>query len=97
MSDRHNRLLHAAPHQPLVHRQRPPAAPPKTYRPPAPNPTDFDWVRLTSGEWLKGDITLMREEITAWQKDRNNRGAPINWQFTTDTARIKLARLYPKL
>ena len=39
----------------------------------------------------------MRREITAWQSDRNNRGAPVNWRFTTTNARIKLIRLYPKL
>lgn len=39
----------------------------------------------------------MRREIAAWQSDRNNRGAPVNWRFTTNDARIKLARLYPKL
>jgi hypothetical protein len=42
-------------------------------------------------------IKIMRREISAWQKHRNNRGAPINWRFTTEDARIKLIRLYPKL
>lgn len=39
----------------------------------------------------------MRTEIAAWQSDRNHRGAPVNWRFTTSDARIKLTRLYPKL
>jgi len=42
-------------------------------------------------------LAAMRHEIAAWELDRNNRGAPLNWRFTTDKARIKLARLYPKL
>jgi hypothetical protein len=42
-------------------------------------------------------IEALRNEITSWQKHRNNRGAPINWRFTTQDARIKLTRLYPKL
>lgn len=42
-------------------------------------------------------IEAMRNEIAAWQKHRNNRGAPIAWRFTTQDARIKLTRLYPKL
>lgn len=42
-------------------------------------------------------LTFMRAEVAAWQAHRNTRGAPIHWQFTTDDARIKLARLYPKL
>jgi hypothetical protein len=40
-------------------------------------------------------IDEMRSEISAWQKDRNNRGAPVNWRFTNENARIKLVRLYP--
>ena len=39
----------------------------------------------------------MRHEVAAWEAARNNHGAPVNWRFTTDDARIKLARLYPKL
>jgi len=43
------------------------------------------------------DLDSMRHEVTAWEAARNNRGAPVNWRFTTDDARIKLARLYPQL
>lgn len=43
------------------------------------------------------DIAFMRREVCAWQVSRNQRGAPINWRFTTEKARIKLLRLYPKL
>ena len=35
--------------------------------------------------------------ITAWQVDRNKRQTGIDWQFSTDDARIKLKRLYPKI
>ncbi|MDB5233271.1 MAG: hypothetical protein JWR44_264, partial [Hymenobacter sp.] len=31
----------------------------------------------------------------AWQVARNQLGAPTNWQFTTEKARLKLNRLYP--
>ena len=43
------------------------------------------------------DIELMRHEVSAWQRHRNQRGAPIHWRFTAEDARIKLLRLYPKL
>ena len=43
------------------------------------------------------DIASMRREVAAWQQHRNQRGAPINWRFTTEDARIKLIHLYPKL
>ena len=42
------------------------------------------------------DFASMRSEIGAWETERNNRGAPVNWQFTNEKARIKLTRLYPK-
>jgi len=43
------------------------------------------------------DLESMRRQTSAWQQHRNTRGAPINWHFTTEDARIKLTRLYPKL
>ena len=43
------------------------------------------------------DIEVVRKEVNAWQKLRNNRQAKVNWQFTTKDARIKLSRLYPTL
>ncbi len=36
------------------------------------------------------DVEIMKKEVVAWQKDRNNKEATINWQFTNDKARIKL-------
>ncbi|MFT5702608.1 MAG: hypothetical protein ACI8ZB_005532, partial [Desulforhopalus sp.] len=33
----------------------------------------------------------------AWEADRNGMKAKVNWQFTTEDARIKLKRLYPTL
>ncbi len=42
-------------------------------------------------------LALLTQEIDAWQAHRNNRRAPIDWQFTTTEARIKLKRLYPNL
>jgi hypothetical protein len=42
-------------------------------------------------------LEILRQEIDAWQVHRNNRPAPIDWQFTTTEARIKLKRLYPNL
>ena len=34
-------------------------------------------------------------EIKAWQVQRNQSGARINWMFSTDKARTKMARAYP--
>jgi hypothetical protein len=43
------------------------------------------------------NIELMRKEAAAWEQDRNNRAATVDWRFTTEDARIKLKRIYPKL
>lgn len=34
----------------------------KSWQPQPPMPDDFDWVQMTSGEWLKGEIIAMYEE-----------------------------------
>lgn len=36
-------------------------------------------------------------EIAEWERQRNDRGARINWMFSTENARDKLARAYPKI
>ena len=46
---------------------------PKTvpaWKPPAPDLEEHDWIRLTSGEWLKGDIIQMREETLDFDSDK---------------------------
>jgi len=42
-----------------------------------------------------GTLKEMRTAACAWEKRRDNAPSRINWQFTTDDARIKLRRLYP--
>jgi transposase len=41
------------------------------------------------------DRVTLEQEVAAWVAQRNARGAPIDWRFTTTDARIKLRRLYP--
>lgn len=41
------------------------------------------------------DIESVRQKLTAWETNRNQRQTGIDWRFTTDDARIKLKRLYP--
>jgi len=38
----------------------------------------------------------MEYEVNAWTGNRNNANLTVNWQFTTQDARIKLKHLYPK-
>jgi hypothetical protein len=43
------------------------------------------------------DMAALQGHIAAWESDRNNRRAKIQWQFSNAKARIKLKRLYPQL
>ena len=40
-------------------------------------------------------IDVLRTEVAAWQAARDQVRAKVDWQFTTDDARIRLKRLYP--
>ncbi len=40
------------------------------------------------------DGRRLANEIAAWEDECNLRATQVNWQFTTDDARIKLRRLY---
>ncbi len=57
-------------------------------------------LRVLMGQCLNrriSDIDIVRKEVRAWQEYRDNKNATVNWQFTTEDARIKLYRLYPTL
>jgi len=41
-------------------------------------------------------IDSLRLELAEWETARNRNQKSVDWQFTTDTARIKLKRLYPQ-
>lgn len=43
------------------------------------------------------NIDILRAELSAWEKERNDSQATVNWQFRTKDARIKLVSLYPEL
>jgi len=40
--------------------------------------------------------TLIRE-VKAWEQHRNQASSGVDWQFTTEDARIKLTKLYPSV
>ena len=43
------------------------------------------------------DKEVLKQEIAAWEKRRNELSCKVDWQFTTVDARIKLKRLYPSI
>jgi len=43
------------------------------------------------------DQRTLTTEVVAWEKERNDGVAKVDWQFTAENARIKLKRLYPTI
>lgn len=43
------------------------------------------------------DIETLRQETSAWEQRRNACHKGVDWQFTTQNARIKLKHLYPQI
>lgn len=43
------------------------------------------------------DQETLRKEVAGWNQNRNNQMGKVDWQFTTEDARIKLKKLYPSL
>lgn len=41
------------------------------------------------------DQEKLAKEVAAWERHRNQKEVKVNWQFTTEKARIKLKKLYP--
>lgn len=41
------------------------------------------------------NLQELNNELKAWHVDRNRKQKGVDWQFSTDDARIKLKRLYP--
>ena len=57
-------------------------------------------LSVLKGQCLNRRIPKMEQlksEVKAWNINRNNNQAKVDWQFTNDDARIKLKRLYPIL
>jgi hypothetical protein len=57
-------------------------------------------LNVLTGQCLNRRINTIEDvgnEVDAWQEFRNNKNAKVNWQFTSEDARIKLSRLYPSL
>jgi hypothetical protein len=57
-------------------------------------------LHVLNGQCLNrhmSSIDAIKEEVDAWQSNRNNKNSQINWQFTTKDARVKLKKLYPSI
>lgn len=57
--------------------------------------TEFSLLSRQCLDRRIGDRAALETEIAAWETGRNAKRATIDWSFTVDAARDKLARHYP--
>ena len=43
------------------------------------------------------DPAVVRNEVSAWETERTETKAAINWRFTVADARVKLQNIYPSI
>ena len=51
--------------------------------------------KLTLGNKRISSLTELNDTISSWESERNRKQKGVDWQFTTEDARVKLKRLYP--
>ena len=56
---------------------------------------EFSVLARTCLQGRNPDEEALQQSISAYQAERNQASATINWRFTTRNARTKLRRLYP--
>jgi hypothetical protein len=60
------------------------------WQPPLPEDDDWDWIRVTSGEWLKGDLERLRRESLEFDSDELGH-VTLDWE---DVAELRSPRIY---
>lgn len=60
------------------------------WHPPEPAPDGSDWIRLISGEWLKGEIRSLRDDVLEFESD-NLEELTLDWE---DVAELRSFRLH---
>ena len=59
----------------------------------APSPPELIGQSAT---WLES-LERVAAELAAWEAQRNARSVTTQWRFTSEDARVRLARLYPDI
>ena len=70
-------------------------------------PKHGSWLNLAENELIAltkqclsrriGTLSILQEEVAAWEHQRNADRVCIHWRFTIDRAREKLYRVYPQI
>ncbi|MGD8700626.1 MAG: DUF481 domain-containing protein [Gemmatimonadales bacterium] len=61
----------------------------EAWRPPEPTTDADDWIRFSSGEWLRGDIRVLRDDVLEFESEELDE-LEIDWD---DVAELRSARV----
>jgi len=61
---------------------------PVLFSPPDPSPLQYDWIRLVSGEWRKGEIELMRSDRLEFESDELD-SLKLDWENVAEVRTIR--------
>jgi hypothetical protein len=62
---------------------------PAAWQPPAPVPDGFDWIQLTSGEWLKGELIALYDGSLEFDSDELDK-LTLDWE---DIRQVRTGRI----
>ena len=69
--------------------QTTPQTPPQVFQPPTPPPDMFDWIQLTSGEWLKGELIALYDDLLEFDSDELD-DLTLDWE---DVRQVRTGRV----
>jgi len=64
-------------------------SPPQPFQPTPPRPDKFDWIQLTSGEWLKGEFIALYDDALEFDSEELEE-LTLDWE---DVRVIRTARV----
>ncbi len=59
------------------------------WMPPEPSPESLDWIQLTSGEWLRGEIHVLRDDMLEFESEELD-NLDLDWE---DVAQLRTPRI----
>lgn len=62
---------------------------PQPFQPPPPAPDEFDWIQLTSGEWLKGELIVLYDGSLEFDSEELD-DLTLDWD---DVRQVRTARI----
>jgi putative salt-induced outer membrane protein YdiY len=65
-----------------------PASPEDEWAPPEPSESGWEWARLDTGEWIKGELIVMHEDVMIFESDKFDE-VTIDWEDVVDLRLVR--------